>query len=570
MGRITIFTLASCVHCRRAKATLVSRGFQFSEVSLSDYPSRREDMISLTNRVSVPQIFVNDTHLGGNDDLHERIASDPNQFDCSTRAALDMDDPIDKRLEVPDPKDSPSTSHKIDFNELFSETLAADALPPVLGRYDRLTATCKLRENLSGSNAIKDRSVGVHVHARCFYGSDLFKATAKLFAESDSNNSGEPLDDEIIRTECVRLLESGVVKNVPKGAGDTARCTCIQSGATEPDSKQDSFSLTGLYRLQPDVNPGCVNAFRDGAMTATHTNSFIDPSAMLQKAQAAKSQLEGEHTTNQGSVNRTNLANDHDFHIFLSWFSLMSQHVSLEDIRKKSEHHLAAFLINAYNLTVSISSTTIGVSRSMFTRSVYFKEVGLRFSDGFYSLDDVEHGLLRGNVGKILKLNDARAKNVVDWRKINKKTKLDCRVHFALNCGAKSCPPVSTYTGESLDQELAIAAHAFCESDSNVSVTLKANTNKSTQRKRSVTLSRIFHWYRADFGSSDSEVLEKIELWCRFGSLKRQLIRSVIYNKNLLNALQYAPYDWSSDATADSKSFNVRSVRRSWGRVTGL
>lgn len=45
-------------------------------------------------------------------------------------------------------------------------------------------------------------------------------------------------------------------------------------------------------------------------------------------------------------------------------------------------------------------------------------------------------------------------------------TPLDPRIHFALVCGAKSCPPIKVYTAEALEEGLEAAAAAFCESAS--------------------------------------------------------------------------------------------------------
>ena len=39
----------------------------------------------------------------------------------------------------------------------------------------------------------------------------------------------------------------------------------------------------------------------------------------------------------------------------------------------------------------------------------------------------------------------------------------DPRIHFALNCGAVSCPPIAVYEGESLDEQLDIATEGFLE-----------------------------------------------------------------------------------------------------------
>ena len=43
-------------------------------------------------------------------------------------------------------------------------------------------------------------------------------------------------------------------------------------------------------------------------------------------------------------------------------------------------------------------------------------------------------------------------------------TPLDPRIHCALVCGAKSCPPIKVYTAEALEEGLEAAAAAFCES----------------------------------------------------------------------------------------------------------
>lgn len=40
---------------------------------------------------------------------------------------------------------------------------------------------------------------------------------------------------------------------------------------------------------------------------------------------------------------------------------------------------------------------------------------------------------------------------------------MDKRIHFALNCGAKSCPPIKVYTPETLEEGLQSAAATFCE-----------------------------------------------------------------------------------------------------------
>ena len=68
MGRITVFSADGCPHCRRAKAALSRRGIPYSDIDVDSHPNRRADMIALSDRTSVPQVFVNDVHVGGCDE----------------------------------------------------------------------------------------------------------------------------------------------------------------------------------------------------------------------------------------------------------------------------------------------------------------------------------------------------------------------------------------------------------------------------------------------------------------------------------------------------------------------
>lgn len=70
---------------------------------------------------------------------------------------------------------------------------------------------------------------------------------------------------------------------------------------------------------------------------------------------------------------------------------------------------------------------------------------------------------------------------------------IDPRIHFGLNCGAKSCPPVKKFTASAIDEELRVVALAFCELDDNVKIDEAAS---------SIKLSKIFSWYKTDFGTN--------------------------------------------------------------------
>jgi glutaredoxin 3 len=69
MARIVIYTKANCPYCDRAKELLNARHASFQEIRVDQDDAIREEMIRLTNRRTVPQIFINDQPIGGFDDL---------------------------------------------------------------------------------------------------------------------------------------------------------------------------------------------------------------------------------------------------------------------------------------------------------------------------------------------------------------------------------------------------------------------------------------------------------------------------------------------------------------------
>ena len=70
MSPVKMFTTAVCPYCVRAKQLLKARGVaHIEEVRIDLQPDQRDQMMALTGRRTVPQIFIGDTHVGGCDDL---------------------------------------------------------------------------------------------------------------------------------------------------------------------------------------------------------------------------------------------------------------------------------------------------------------------------------------------------------------------------------------------------------------------------------------------------------------------------------------------------------------------
>ncbi len=69
MSNVIIYSTAICPYCVAAKNFLKSRGASYSEVRIDTDPAARAEMMEKTKRSSVPQIFINGTHVGGYDDM---------------------------------------------------------------------------------------------------------------------------------------------------------------------------------------------------------------------------------------------------------------------------------------------------------------------------------------------------------------------------------------------------------------------------------------------------------------------------------------------------------------------
>jgi glutaredoxin 3 len=76
MSKIEVYSTAVCPYCVAAKNLLKSKGLEWTEVRVDTDATQRDAMLARSGgRRTVPQIFINDRHVGGYDDL---VAADRN------------------------------------------------------------------------------------------------------------------------------------------------------------------------------------------------------------------------------------------------------------------------------------------------------------------------------------------------------------------------------------------------------------------------------------------------------------------------------------------------------------
>ncbi len=122
------------------------------------------------------------------------------------------------------------------------------------------------------------------------------------------------------------------------------------------------------------------------------------------------------------------------------------------------------------------------------SRNVFFKSKQIEVAHQQFSLDEIEHGILRHSktkwsLGYINKLFPSKRERQLRVKK------LDYRLHFTLNCGAKSCPPIAFYNPETLNTQLDVATKAYLSGEAEYDSTSNI-----------VHLPALMSWFRADFG----------------------------------------------------------------------
>jgi glutaredoxin 3 len=71
MAKVEIYSSLFCPYCARAKRLLEQKGIEYREIDVVADSSKRGEMTRRAGgRTSVPQIFINDTHVGGCDELY--------------------------------------------------------------------------------------------------------------------------------------------------------------------------------------------------------------------------------------------------------------------------------------------------------------------------------------------------------------------------------------------------------------------------------------------------------------------------------------------------------------------
>lgn len=183
----------------------------------------------------------------------------------------------------------------------------------------------------------------------------------------------------------------------------------------------------------------------------------------------------------------------------------------------KSDDERKAFWINIYN---GFSQMSLRKNPDQYkNRSAFYKAKQVAIAGKFFSLDEIEHGILRRSKikwseGYFNKLFPSKTEKEL------RVDKLDYRIHFALNCGAKSCPPIAFYNPENLNPQLNLATKAYLSGES-----------QYDSIPNTIHLPAIMSWFRHDFGGKKGMI--------------KILKNNQIIPQNINPKIKFKKYDWA-------------------------
>jgi hypothetical protein len=183
-----------------------------------------------------------------------------------------------------------------------------------------------------------------------------------------------------------------------------------------------------------------------------------------------------------------------------------------------------AFWLNVFNAVVVRDVAELVQAERVRDVEAFFERPRVRIARFGFSLDDIEHGVLRGNVPKFGRKRPPMERD--DPRLAFTPLAYDERMHFGLYCAARSSPPLRVFDGGRVDRDLEDATEQYLRGGVRVE-----------QEGAVVTLPRQFYWYREDFGGEASALAFAI---ARLDDATADLVD----RRRGRVKLRYADFDW--------------------------
>ena len=510
---VALVTTSGCPHCRRAKTALDAANVAFVEIDASAPDGAILDASRAASGMrTVPQVFVGGAIFGGADDLEAGLASGEfaSALDAASRdrrpaAPPDLARAVRTAEETAAKTDAKTAAETRDrtattdaeTRDRTATTDAADDSPDDTPDDPDFAALDALVTRMSRELTPTDRwtfggwRAPLKRERACVDGATIF-AWLESRARSDTSDEGSDVrrasDDALARALTDARLVSCVDSSHPL-LNDPRRLYRLADHASSP-------------RAYPGRPAAPLNARR--RWRGARRDARVVAASLRERVLA----LYDAYLSSDGS--RVDYAGMRASPAFDAYVDAAAE-LQTVDVHALTRAERVAFFLNVYNALVVHVTAVVGPPSGFFDRLSYFDRHAYDIGGHAYTCDDIEHGVLRGNRPGAASLEAILGAPGVsrgpfgsgDPRAAHACVPMDPRIHFALVCGARSCPPIRTYTAEGLDAQLAAAAEAFVTGD------VEIGDDAATTRV--VTVSKITgEWYAGDFGRDDEERLRAL------------------------------------------------------------
>lgn len=188
----------------------------------------------------------------------------------------------------------------------------------------------------------------------------------------------------------------------------------------------------------------------------------------------------------------------------------------------ETEAEKKAFWLNIYNATIQIlllEDPKLFEDRNSWFGYNFFTSPQVVIAGKELSFDDIEHGIMRRSKIKLSMgyLDQWFVNDFVErfwWDEV------DPRIHFALNCGAASCPYIAVYDPDRVEEQLDITTKNYLE-----------QTTNYYPDENEVEVNKLMSWFRADFGGPSGAI---------------QMLKEYdVIPENADPSISYKEYDWT-------------------------
>lgn len=450
LGQVLVFSITGCPFCAKTKRLLTDLQVPYADINLEKYPDRRYEMQSRTGRRTVPQIFFNAKHIGGFEDIKKLY--DDGKLEDLLKEVAEAETPADAPMAPP-----PMTEEEVELTD-------ANLLPSQRDNASEECAGCTPDELAAIVRELRDHSglIGAHSHhlisyRNSFIGKDLVTWLVK-YKGCTTRDEAVALGNELFKHHFFHHV------------------------TFDHEFKDEKL----FYRLLGD---GYSRALNSQLSYACIPRPAIDVAQDLRKYIL---EIYDDYLSSGGfGVDYRGISRSKKFEVYVR----ATAELKRVDLTSLSREEKIALFINVYNALVIHAFVVQGPPNTLWKRYKFFNSVSYIIGGRVFTLNDIENGVLRSNrkpVGvfkKPFSSHDPRLKIALEHP--------EPRVHFALVCGAKSCPPIKTYSPDNIEEELNLAMESFLEGDA----------CRVDLEKKEIHLTSILKWYKIDFGNNNQEVM---------------------------------------------------------------